>query len=80
MIVLKSMEISNHCCATGTNVVYCKSIILQKQANKLIEKEIRFVVTRGEGKKLEEDNQKAQTPSCKISKSQGYNIQHVKCN
>ena len=28
---------------------YCKSITLQKQANKLIEKEIRFVVTRGEG-------------------------------
>ena len=68
MIILKSMEISNHCCATGTNVVYYKSIILQKQANKLIEKEIRFVVPRGEGKKLE-DNQKAQTPSCKISKS-----------
>ena len=32
-------------CVTGTNIC-CRSIILQKQANEFIEKEIRFMVTR----------------------------------
>ena len=41
-------NIKSQCCRTGTNIVLCfRVIILQKQTNNLIEKEIRFVVTRG---------------------------------
>ena len=46
------------------------SIILQKETNKLIEKEMRFVVTRGEGEgeeKLDEGSQNVQTSSNKIN-------------
>ena len=46
---------------------------------KLIEKDIRLVVTRGRGQEegeLEEGGQKAQTSCYKINKFQGYNVQH----
>ena len=49
----------------------CRSIILQKQTNKLIEEEIRFVVTRGGGwveGELNEGGQKVQTFNHKINK------------
>ena len=48
-----------------------RSIILQKQTKKLIEKEIRFVVTRCRewgDRKLDEGSPKVQTPSYKINK------------
>ena len=35
-------------CVTEIHIV-CKSVLLPKQTNKLIEKEIRFVVIRGRG-------------------------------
>ena len=34
-------------CTPAANISAFKSILLQKQTNKLIEKEIRFVITRG---------------------------------
>lgn len=51
----------------------------QSKQQTLMEKEIRSVVLRGRGwgcGEVKEGGQKAQTSSCKTSKSQGCNIQH----
>ena len=51
VIVLKCTEISNHYVVDQELTQRCSSIILQKQTNKLIGKEITFVVSReGEGR------------------------------
>ena len=79
----ESIEISNHYAVYQEIIQCCKSIILQKQNKQLIEKGIRFVVTRGgawgEGE-FDEGSQKVQTSSNKINKYQGCNIQHDKYN
>ena len=49
VIILKCVEISNHYIVYQKLTQCCRSIILQKQTNNLIEKEVRFVVTRGRG-------------------------------
>ena len=58
-------------CAPGTNILFIGQLYFKKQANRLIEKEIRFVVTRGGvwGKEeLDEGSQEVQTSSYKITK------------
>ena len=81
VIILKYTEISNHC-VTYQELTQCyRSIILQKK--KLIEKEVRFVATRGrqwgEGG-LDKSSQKLQTTNYKISMYQGYNVLYDKYN
>ena len=44
VIILKCIEISNHCYVTGTNILFVIGQLHFK--NKLTEKEIMFVVTR----------------------------------
>ena len=46
--VLNCIEILNHYAVQEEVTLNCRSVIF-KQTNKLIEKEIRFVVTRGRG-------------------------------
>ena len=46
LIILKCMKISNHC-VIYQELTQHRSIVLQKQTNNFTEKEIRFVVTRG---------------------------------
>ena len=43
VIVLKCIEISNHCVVQQELTQCCMSDMLQKQTNKLVEKEIRVV-------------------------------------
>ena len=67
-------NIESFFCAPGTNIVLwvnCTSKT-NKQTNKLIEKEIIFVVTRGVGVgELDEDSQKVQISSNKINRYLG---------
>ena len=61
----------------------CKSIILSKQTNKLIEKERRFVIARGRGCMeggMNESSLRVQTSSYKINKYYKSNIQLDKGN
>ena len=58
-------NIKSLCCVPGTDITL-EINYTSKKANKLIEKEITFVVTRsgGEGE-LDEGSQKVQTSGCK---------------
>ena len=58
-------NIQSLCCAPETNSVVGQ-VYFKRQTNKLIEKEIRFVVTRRHGE-LDESSQNVQTPSFKIN-------------
>jgi len=51
---------------------------MNKQTNKVIGKEIRFVATRGKGKEgeLHEGSQNVQTSNYKTHKYYGCNVQH----
>ena len=71
VIVLKCTEISNHYVVDQELTQRCSSIILQKQTNKLIGKEITFVVIRGKGwgqRELDEGGQKVYISSFKVNK------------
>ena len=71
-------------CVTGANIVSVGQLYFKNnQSNKLIEKQIRFTVTRsggtGEGG-LDEDSQKVQNSSYKINKYQEHNVYYDKHN
>ena len=66
------------CCVTGSNIVL--QVNYTAKVNKLIDKEIRIVVTRGGGSgegELDEGIQKVQTFSYKINKYQGCNLHMI---
>ena len=69
---------------TQTQILYDLTYMWNlKKKKKLIEKEIRFVVTRGEGcgvGESDEDGQKAQTFNYKINKHWRYNLKHDDCS
>ena len=70
MIILKCIEIPHHYVVHQelTQLLY---VSYTSETNKLIEKEIRFVVIRGTGwgeGKLDEGGRNVQTSSCKINK------------
>ena len=50
VIILQYIEILNHYIVNQELTQCCRPIILQRQANKLIEIEMRFVATRGDGR------------------------------
>ena len=49
VIILECIKILNHYVVQQELMKFSRSIILQKQTKKLMEKEIRFVVTRYRG-------------------------------
>ena len=68
-------SIKSLCCVTGTNAVL--QVNYTWKANKLIEKEVRFVITGkgGRRQKWRKVGQEVQTPNYMIHKDQGWNIQ-----
>ena len=73
-------NIKSPCCAPVTNVVLQVNYTSE---NKLIEKEIRFVVARGKAWgdwELDEGGQNVQTSSYQINRNQGCIIQHDEQN
>ena len=55
------------------DLTYLWNLIKKNKNAKLVEKEIRYVITRGKlGSGLEEGGQKVQTSSYKMNKYQGY--------
>ena len=61
----------------GIYTVWSHLTVESKNPYKLIEKEIRFEVTRGWGcrkRRLDEESQKVQASSYKINKYWGYNV------
>ena len=70
VIILKCKEILNHY-AVYQELTQCSRSIIFKKKNKLIEKKMRIVVTRGGGwreEELDEGSQKVQTSSYKTNK------------
>ena len=66
-----------------TQILYDLTYMWNLKKKKLIEKEIRFVVTRGEGcgvGESDEDGQKTQTFNYKINKHWRYNLEHDDCS
>lgn len=65
----------NEISQTDKHKKYCMISHMEsnKKRKKAIEKEIRFVVNRGE---LDEGGQNIETPGYKTNKYWGYNIQH----
>ena len=60
-------------------ILYDLTYYIETVKKKLIEKEIRFVVTRSRGceeQELEEGDQTVHTSGCKINKYEGWNVQH----
>ena len=79
VIILKCIK--PLCCVTGTNILF--QVNYTSETNKLMEKENRLVVGRGEelGEgELDEGDQKIKTSNNKINMYQGYNVQHEKYN
>ena len=80
--VLKCTEILNHYVVYQELTQCCRPIVLQKQTNEVIEKEIRFVVTIswGWGKgELDEGSQKVPISIYKINSTRGvmYNMTNI---
>ena len=65
-------------CVPRTSIMFVVSqLYFNKQRNKLTEKEVRSVVTSGQGQRdgeLDEGGQKVQTSSYKINKYQGHSV------
>ena len=73
-------NIESLCCVTGTNSVVGQLYFKNKQTKELIEKDVKFVVTRGRGQgegKLDEGSKEVQISSYKC---QGCHVQHDKYN